>query len=233
MAVLQFIGNEHPNVLGQICCIGDSDCIYSVMPFCRGGDLYEHVQDLTGRMEEAQARRFFGQILSGLEHLQSLAVCHRDMSLENLLVDEDLECVIIDMGMALRLPRDPDTNEVYLIPRQGCCGKKNYISPEVYNNADPFDGLLVDIYAAGVILFILLVGFPPCESATRLDRKFNLIQMGRLGELLRHWRIPISEDAVDLLQHMLLADPTQRPTPAQIRAHPWMMMGEEDGDVDV
>src|SRR5690606_8201700 len=73
-----------------------------IMPFCSNGELFDHVAD-TGAMEEEMARHLFLQLLAGLEYLQQMGVCHRDMSLENLLLDSDLQCVIIDLGMCLRV----------------------------------------------------------------------------------------------------------------------------------
>jgi serine/threonine protein kinase len=223
MAALQFVGNGHPNIMGQICCLSDASHIYSVMRFCNGGELYDYV-DANGVMNEPSARNLFRQILSGLSHLQSIGVCHRDMSLENLLITREMDCVIIDMGMCLRLPRSQETGEVLLIPPQGPCGKKNYIAPEVLANASPFNGLLVDIWAAGVILFILLTGVPPVETASPLDARYRMIRDGSLRTMLLQWNIHISEQAMDLLQNMLREDPGARLTIEQILAHPWMQL---------
>jgi serine/threonine protein kinase len=96
----------------------------------------------------------------GLHHLQHKGVCHRDLSLENVLVDGD-KCMIIDMGMCLRVPyndgEDPgkiaDVSKGSirrLMKPQGVCGKHNYMSPEIAANSEPFDGFAIDLWAAGV-----------------------------------------------------------------------------------
>lgn len=72
------------------------------MPYCNGGELFDHVAE-TGALEEDMARQLFLQLLSGLEYLQQMGVCHRDMSLENLLLNAENQCVIIDLGMCLRV----------------------------------------------------------------------------------------------------------------------------------
>mmetsp|Transcript_3821 Transcript_3821/g.5942 ORF Transcript_3821/g.5942 Transcript_3821/m.5942 type:complete len:348 (-) Transcript_3821:154-1197(-) len=221
MAALQFVGNSHPNIMGQICCIEDNTHFFSIMRFCNGGEVYEYI-DNNGVMSEPQARHLFSQVLDGLEHLQSIGVCHRDMSLENLLLSHDMQCIIIDMGMCLRLPRLAENDKVLLINPQGPCGKKNYISPEVLENKYPFNGLLVDMWAAGVILFILLTGVPPVETASPLDSRFRMIRDGELRNMLLQWNIHISEEAMDLLQRMLAVTPSQRLTIDAIRRHPWM-----------
>lgn len=110
---------------------------------------------------------------------------------------------------------------------QGTCGKHNYMSPEVYNNNTKFDGFAIDLWAAGVILYIMITGFPPYDNATTADQRFELITEGRLVEQLGNWDIYMSEDAGNLLQNMLNYDPRDRLTLAQIMAHPWVMNGPE------
>jgi serine/threonine protein kinase len=109
--------------------------------------------------------------LQALEHLQRVGVCHRDMSLENILIDEYRTSIVIDLGMCLKVPySDYDTGGVCtvasgtlrrLIQAQIPCGKPNYISPEVLQSDEPFDGFAIDLWATAVILFIMLVGLPP------------------------------------------------------------------------
>jgi serine/threonine protein kinase len=163
-------------------------------------------------------------------------VCHRDLSLENILVDEE-NCLIIDMGMCLRVPySDPrkpgGTTDVTrgtmrrLMKPQGVCGKHNYMSPEVFANTDDFDGFAIDLWAAGVILYIMLTGFPPYDQASITDKRFELIVTGRLVEQLHNWDIFVSDEAGDLLQNMLLLDPCERLTLAQAMAHPWVANGD-------
>jgi serine/threonine protein kinase len=180
---------------------------------------------------------FFEQLLQGLHHLQSVGVCHRDLSLENVLVDQD-NCLIIDMGMCLRVPyNDParmgNITDVRrggpirrLMKPQGVCGKHNYMSPEIFSNTAAFDGFAIDLWAAGVILYIMLTGFPPYDQANRTDQRFDLIVNGSLVRQLRSWGINLSEDAGDLLQSMLQLDPRDRLTLAEVMAHPWVVNGE-------
>lgn len=174
----------------------------------------------------------------GLHHLQREGVCHRDMSLENILVDGD-KCTIIDMGMCLRVPySDPHKHNAVtdathgrtrrLIKPQGVCGKHNYMSPEVFANTDSFDGFAIDLWSAGVILYIMLTGFPPYDQASRTDQRFELIVSGRLMEQLRNWDIFLSDEAGDLMQSMLQLDPRDRPSLAEVLAHPWVTNSNVD-----
>lgn len=177
----------------------------------------------------------------GLHHLQSLGVCHRDLSLENVLVDTN-NCLIIDMGMCLRVPyNDPgkldgvSVTDVTsgtlrrLIKPQGVCGKHNYMSPEIFENKRAFDGFAIDLWAAGVILYIMLTGFPPYDQASRTDQRFDLIINGSLMKQLKSWGINLSQDAGDLMQNMLMLNPDDRLTLAEVLSHPWVVNGEAQG----
>jgi len=241
VAAMQLLGSAHPHVLGSTEVLQDSDFIYSVMPYCKGGDLFgvvvQYAEESGGDigMPEPVARFWFRQILWGLHHLQSLGVCHRDLSLENILVDEDT-CKIIDMGMCLRVPYcDPENRGITDVSRanhlrrlmkpQGVCGKHNYMSPEVFASIENFDGFAIDLWAAGVILYIMLTGFPPYDQASITDQRFELIVNGRLEEQLRNWSIFLSREACDLMQKMLKLKPQDRLTLAQVFAHPWVANG--------
>jgi serine/threonine protein kinase len=115
----------------------------------------------------------------------------------------------------------------YLIRPQGTCGKWIYMSPEIYQNQQPFDGYAVDMWAAGVILFLMLTGFPPWERACQTDERFHYMTAGYLVQMLTEWEIGLSSDAMDLLQRMLFIDPKDRLSLDQVRAHPWMVNGRQ------
>jgi serine/threonine protein kinase len=141
------------------------------------------------------------------------------------------------MGMCLRVPySDPAKSggitdvrrgtSRRLIKPQGVCGKHNYMSPEIFSNTVPFDGFAVDLWAAGVILYIMLTGFPPYDQAHRSDQRFELIVNGNLVRQLRSWDIHLSDEAGDLLQRMLQLDPRNRLTLAEVMSHSWVAKGE-------
>lgn len=113
----------------------------------------------------------------------------------------------------------------YLITPQGTCGKWIYMSPEVYRNSESFDGHAVDMWAAGVILFLMLTGFPPWERACMTDERFKYMSAGYLVPMLTEWNLGLSADAMDLLQRMLFLDPRDRLSLDQVRHHPWMVSG--------
>ncbi|OEU22219.1 ser/thr kinase [Fragilariopsis cylindrus CCMP1102] len=216
--------------------LSDERNLYSIMPYCDGGELFERL-DLNERFSETEARYWMDQILNGLENLQKNGICHRDMSLENLLVHKD-GALVIDMGMCLLVPyceEDPTMccglgrlGRRHLIRPQGTCGKWIYMSPEIYRNEEPFDGFAVDMWATGVILFLMLTGFPPWERACQTDERFHYMTAGYLVQMLTEWEIGLSSDGMDLLQRMLFLDPKDRLSLDQVRAHPWMVNGRRE-----
>ena len=174
------------------------------------------------------------QILRGLAFLKNAGVTHRDLSLENLLV-HNRSLLLIDMGMCLRVPLVDDNNSIqgqnqqqqhktlrHLITPQGTCGKWHYMSPEICKNKQPFDGHAVDLWAAGVILFLMLTGFPPWERAALSDERFKYMSNGYLVQMLTEWNVGLSADAMDLLQRMFWLDPLDRLSLEQVWNHPWM-----------
>jgi len=150
-------------------------------------------------------------------------------------VDENTKALVIDLGMCIRVPYNSPNgvgcDAVYDVSAgtlrrpihpQGQCGKPNYISPEILQNSEPFDAFAVDIWACGIVLFIMLVGLPPFEWASSDDPRFRLIGRGGLQQLVEQWQRPISHQAMDLLQCMLRPDPRDRLSLFQILQHPWV-----------
>lgn len=234
ISAMQLVGDYHPNVLGGIEVLQDDNYLYTVMPYCSGGDLFGHIIHENNQLpDEGKARAWFRQLLDGLLHLQIKGVCHRDLSLENIMVDDKGNLVIIDMGMALRVPfTDPSNigcvtdvsegSERRLIVAQNPGGKLMYMAPEVTVKEGSFDGFAVDLWAAGVILFVLLVGMAPFKWAHESDKRYAKIAKGELKELLAGHHITLSSEACDLLQNMFWQDPHKRLTLAQVLHHPWV-----------
>ena len=236
IAAMQFIGNENPNLIGQIECLIDDRYIYSIMRLCSEGEFLDFVMN-DGPLDEDTARLMVRNVLNGFERLQQLGIGHRDFSAENLLIDslisDDFQYVIIDYGMCARCPRrneiaDTVDEEMLTassfkhVPRRQS-GKAQYMAPEVYDTTlTHINPMLCDIWALGVVLFVALSGLFPMEYALATDVKFNLIAQNRLQDLVDHWQLPISPAAVDLMQRLLRRNPAERLSIAQIRAHPWM-----------
>lgn len=222
ISALQFIGDNHPNIMGQIECCADDDNIYSIMRFIKGGELFDYIDEI-GKMGEPQARDFFKQLVNGMMRLQELGIGHRDMSLENILFDGMNLYVIIDFGMCMLLERNPASpSGFYNVSKQAICGKRNYIAPEVLRGDASFNPMLCDVWAAGVILFMVLTGLPPVETATMADERYHMICENQLSFLLKGWDRSLSPAVEDLMQRILRPNPLDRLTLVQIMQHPWM-----------
>lgn len=236
---MQLIGNYNHNIRGSIIALQDDEYLYSIMEYLKDGDLYSAVMkeiSLNERLKERTARRYFRQILLGLHHLQQKGVCHRDLRLENIMVHSK-KIQIIDFGLAIRVPYEntissssaTDVSSGTLrmrISGQGQCGDLNYICPEVLERKD-FDGFAMDLWSAGVILYIMVIGRKPFHWAHSSDEQFMTIAVdGELRENLKYWNIHLSDNAIDLLQHMLWKDENKRLSLAQIMRHPWVTFEE-------
>eukprot|EP00804_Cyclotella_cryptica_P028953 CCRYP_012368-RA/>CCRYP_012368-RA protein AED:0.03 eAED:0.03 QI:174/1/1/1/1/1/2/347/356 len=104
VAALQLLGNTHPNVINLLGAFIDDNCLYEVMPYCSGDSLSTFIRSHPNGISETRARRIFVQLLLGLHHIHSHGVCHHDISLSNIMFDEDRShCIIIDFGMSLRI----------------------------------------------------------------------------------------------------------------------------------
>jgi len=177
----------------------------------------------------------------GLETLQSIGLCHRDLSLTNVCLRGN-HCTIVGLAVALRVPVDAHTGIPHLIePQPPCASDPLYVAPELLRDK-PFDGYAVDLWAAGVMLFVMLLGIDSLFVAPVVeDRKFKKICVdGNLRQVLRrHKKLKsgtatgagsnsatiISEEAIDLLQGMLRADPKDRLTLADVQRHAWVLAG--------
>jgi len=239
------LGDYHPHVIHSTSALQDDKYIYNITPYCRDGDLGGVVMgDIMSnlRMSEKNAKHWFRQILLGLHHLQQKGVCHRDLSLENIVV-HGKTCKIIDFGMALRVPYAHPSNAgsstdvsdgTTRLPMvsQGQGGDFTYMSPEVLNRDSKFDGFAIDLWSVGVILYIMLIGTKPFKWPHSSDEMFVCLCVdGLLKDSISYWNIDLSDDAVDLIQRMLLKDKRMRPTLAEVMEHPWLSSNDETSSV--
>lgn len=239
VASLQLLGKYHPHVISILDALQDDTHLFCVFPYMSGGDLSANLLDCmkvssTGKIDESLARTWFRQILCGINCLQKKGICHRDLCLENLVLDENQNINIIDFGLCLRTPfADPNNRKLVsdvsantirrLMKAQGHCGSWKYMAPEMCMRCESFDGFAIDLWAAGIVLFKLLVGREPFTMPDSVDGNFHTIsERGDLIGFLSSQGIELNESAVDLLQNMLLSDPAKRLTLADIVDHPWV-----------
>jgi len=191
--------------------------IYMVMELLTGGELFERIIK-KGSYSEREASDLMRDLGSAMEYLHSIGIVHRDLKPENLIYltqDEDSLIKITDFGLAK--VRSKDTPATMTT----ACGTPGYVAPEVLKN-EPY-GKEVDMWSLGVILYILLCGFPPFyhEKTAAL---YKQIKKGQFSFPDPYWT-DISSGAKDLVNGLLTVDPQKRLTAKDLLKHPWITSG--------
>lgn len=212
LAVLRKV--NHPHIIGMSEYFDTPDKLYLILDYVEGGELFDRIVD-EGNFTEVDASRIMKQMTEAIQYLheQDPIIVHRDLKPENLLFRDrntTSDIMITDFGLA-KLCNDEQALKT-------ACGTPNYVAPEILMQRGY--GKEVDIWSLGVILYILLCGYPPFydESDAQL---FELIMKGQFEFDERYWS-DISKDVKGLIVNILKVDPSQRITSYQILSHPWI-----------
>jgi 5'-AMP-activated protein kinase catalytic alpha subunit len=195
----------HPHIIRLYEVIDTPADIYVVIEYVKSGELFDYIVE-KGRLHEEEARRFFQQIISGVEYCHRNMVVHRDLKPENLLLDSKWNVKIADFGLS-NVMRDGHFLKT-------SCGSPNYAAPEVISGK-LYAGPEVDVWSCGVILYALLCGTLPFDDEN-IPNLFKKIK-GGIYTLPSH----LSPSARDLIPRMLVVDPMKRITIREIREHVW------------
>ncbi|XP_014482743.1 PREDICTED: probable serine/threonine-protein kinase pXi isoform X2 [Dinoponera quadriceps] len=203
----------HPNIISLIAEQETANQLFLVMELVKGGDLFDAIAAAT-KFSEVEASVMIGHLTSALAYLHSHHIVHRDVKPENLLVEMDgshVKCLKLgDFGLA-QIVREP----LYTV-----CGTPTYVAPEIL--AETGYGLKIDVWAAGVILYILLCGFPPFVSPeNEQEELFERILSGQYEFTSPYWDT-ISDSAKQLISNMLQAQPELRFSAEDVLDHPWL-----------
>eukprot|EP01134_Creolimax_fragrantissima_P000625 CFRG0625T1 len=208
----------HPNIIRLYDSYDTEGHFFLVFELAKTGELFELLTEKVFVSEDI-ARNMMRQILAGVEHIHAHNVVHRDLKLENILMMEENSLKISDFGFAA---------SVHDAPLTELCGTPGYLSPEMIraalNKSDESNQgytYPVDMWGCGVILYTLLVGFPPFWHSNRMVL-MRLIMRGKFEFLSPYWD-SVSEEAKDLVSKLLAADPTERLTASQAITHPWLV----------
>ncbi|KAG5225195.1 CBL-interacting serine/threonine-protein kinase [Salix suchowensis] len=202
---------RHPNIVELKEVMATKTKIFFIMEYVRGGELFAKVAK--GRLGEEAARKYFQQLISAIDYCHSRGVYHRDLKLENLLLDEDENLKISDFGLSALREQFLQDKLLHTL-----CGTPAYVAPEVLRKKG-YDGSKADIWSCGVILYVLLAGFLPFqdENVMKMYRKIFKAEYE-----FHPW---FSADARRLISRILVADPDRRITiPAMMRNH-WFLKG--------
>ncbi|XP_075956482.1 serine/threonine-protein kinase DCLK1b isoform X2 [Anarhichas minor] len=204
---------KHPNIVLLIEEMDTCSELYLVMELVKGGDLFDAITS-SSKYTERDASCMLFNLASAIKYLHSLNIVHRDIKPENLLVFEHQ-----DGSKSLKLG-DFGLATVVNGPLYTVCGTPTYVAPEIV--AETGYGLEVDIWAAGVITYILLCGFPPFSgSGEDQEALFEQLSRAQLDFPAPYWD-SVSQTAKDLITGMLQVEVDQRYTAVQVLDHSWV-----------
>jgi serine/threonine protein kinase len=203
---------QHPNLLALHQTVHEKDQVYLVMELCDQGDLFDHI--VHEPLSEDEVKTFFGQVLDAVEYMHEQSVYHRDIKLENILLQEkndQLVCKLADFGLA--------TRDRYSM--EFGCGSTTYLGPEHFasdqdtDEFEPYDAAASDVWSLGILLLALLFGRNPWEEATSIDPSFaSYLSKPNLQDLFP----TLSRGSLNLLESVLAIEPTNRPSITQLKS---------------
>jgi serine/threonine protein kinase len=217
---------DHPSIIKPIdyCQTGSkkSQSSYLCLPFYENGELFDYVKAKTG-LCETNSRLYFKQVASAVKYLHGMNIAHRDIKLENILIDDDMNAKVIDFGFSYwseSISKSENTKDIQTrifesnIEAQ-TLGTVGYMAPELLemhdkgtnftadtneNTAERFELLkAADIFALGVTLFIMVVGTAPFSSASKTDPNYRAFFLGkRKSDFSRFWgKHPKTKDMIE------------------------------------
>lgn len=206
---------RHPNIIQFKEVILTPTHLAIVMEYAAGGELYERICNAC-RFSEDEARFFFQQLISGVSYFHSMQVCHRDLKLENTLLDGSPapRLKICDFGYSKSSVLHSQPNSTV--------GTPAYIAPEVLSKKE-YDGKIADVWSCGVTLYVMLVGAYPFEDPQE-PKNFRKT-IGRI--MSAQYNIPdlvhITPECRHLLSRIFVANPVLRITMTEIQNHEWFL----------
>ncbi|KAJ0085452.1 hypothetical protein Patl1_08562 [Pistacia atlantica] len=236
---------KHPNIIRFKEVLLTPTHLAIVMEYAAGGELFERICS-AGRFGEDEARFFFQQLMSGVSYCHSMQICHRDLKLENTLLDGSTapRVKICDFGYS--------KSSVFHSQPKSTVGTPAYIAPEVLSKKE-YDGKIADVWSCGVTLYVMLVGAYPFEDPTNpkdfrktlevsiclgcslpsfrsslFAMEFLLISCHSWQRILSvHYSFPdyvrVSMECRHLLSRIFVANPEKRITIPEIKNHPWFL----------
>ena len=205
---------KHRNVIRLVEVLDQPKQLSLVMEYAGSQSLWSYLKDLSGNcVPEEEAKGLFRQIVQGVNFCHNQQISHRDIKLENVLLDENHNVKLIDFGFATCIPH---TKKMKLFLGTPC-----YMAPEIVDDKE-YSGDKADVWALGILLYCLLVGFYPFTGNTQSDL-FKNISKSQL-------KVPnkLGSEVKDLLSWLLQKSPNKRPTCSEVLEHRWLGSGVDN-----
>ncbi|EJU00186.1 Pkinase-domain-containing protein [Dacryopinax primogenitus] len=207
---------KHPNIVRLYDVIETDKYIGIILEYASGGELFDHI--LAHRyLREKDACKLFAQLISGVWYIHQKKIVHRDLKLENLLLDRNRNVIITDFGFANRFEHKADDLMVT------SCGSPCYAAPELVISEGAYVGSAVDVWSCGVILYAMLAGYLPFDDdpSNPDGDNINLLYKYIVSTTLT-FPDYVSEGARHLLGIMLVPDPKYRASLQTVMQHEWL-----------
>mmetsp|Transcript_6662 Transcript_6662/g.16680 ORF Transcript_6662/g.16680 Transcript_6662/m.16680 type:complete len:659 (-) Transcript_6662:1541-3517(-) len=199
---------HHPHVIRLLEVLDSPHRVYLVMELAQQGDMCKYVR-AKRKLDEVEARRLFIQMLGGLDYMHQKGLIHRDIKLDNLLLDSNHNIKIVDFGFSVKTAKGEKLKKA--------CGSPSYAAPEIVTRKE-YEGSRVDVWSLGVVLFAMVCGYFPFQANTTQ----NLCRRIASGK----FTCPafLSPECRDLITRMLQVRPDRRATLKDIWQHAWVRM---------
>ncbi|GLJ14543.1 hypothetical protein SUGI_0235430 [Cryptomeria japonica] len=206
---------RHPNIVRMYDVIETEKKIFLTMEYAGGGDLWK----IAGKLNQDLVRKYLRQLISAMDYCHSKGFIHRDLRAENLLLDGNGNIKVSNFGLCA-LPSEVDSQGLVKIGRFG--GRLQYTAPELLVSKDRFDGSKADIWACGIILYVILTGNFPFETSNLTDFVRN-VSTG--GFECPGW---FPGEVNDLVSMLLVPNPRKRICLPMLQTVDWVCKGLEE-----
>ncbi|XP_077977821.1 uncharacterized protein LOC144433392 [Glandiceps talaboti] len=201
---------NHPNIIQLFEVLETNNNYYLILEVAEGGDFMQYLCDKK-KFTERETRKFMRQLVSAVDHMHQADIIHRDIKIENFLLDNDYNLKLIDFGLSNKLGPDG------LLQTQ--CGSPAYAAPEIFCNTAYGPG--VDVWSMGINMYAMLTG----ELPFKVNPPSNMFKLR--SKMLKGCDIPytLTKDCKDLLGRMLEPNESLRIKVREMMKHPWLNRG--------
>lgn len=206
----------HPNIVRLEEVIRNDTHIGIVLEYASGGEFYKYIQEKK-RLKESEGCRLFAQLISGVQYMHSKGMAHRDLKLENLLLDRFENLIITDFGFVNEF--QPGKNELM----KTSCGSPCYAAPELVVSSRPYSARKADLWSCGIILFAILAGYLPWDDDSNNPDGDDIAKLYMyITQTSLKFPEYITPVPRDLLRRILVPNPKHRLNMDQVYQHQWL-----------